>query len=148
MYHYFHQCLSTAIIISLTIVTANPLLAACPEIYSDKFSDRGKTRKITVNIGNGKKLTCQQKYIKPQPKYKYRYDVLVACQNNVNIYSNMDGEESVTIEINGKASEYKSEFLGDKYQCTSKGQTMIKRWVYRNGRNVIRETSYDYSPYR
>jgi hypothetical protein len=131
-------------LLSLSLLTNNtPLLAACPEIYSDKIADRGHTQKIVIEIGNGKKLNCKSKF----PK-KSKFDVVTACQNNITIYSSFEAGEGVTIAKNGKTSNFKAEFLGDKYQCTSKGQTMIKRWIYRNGSDIIRETSYNYSPYR
>jgi hypothetical protein len=131
-------------VISLSLLTNHtPLLAACPEIYSDKIAERGHTRKIVIEIGNGKKINCKSK----SPK-KSKFDVVTTCKNNITIYSSFEAGEGVTIEKNGKTSNYKAEFLGDKYQCTSKGQTMIKRWIYRNDNDIIRETSYEYSPYR
>jgi hypothetical protein len=116
--------------------------AACPELYSDKIADRGHTSKIVIETGNGKKINCNLKSTK-----KYKLNFVRICPNNINIYSSFDGDE-VKIEKNGKVSNYKSEFVGDKYQCTSKGQTYIKRYIYRNSGDIIRETSYDYSPYR
>jgi hypothetical protein len=140
---FIKSTLICSITLSLSLLTKHtPLLAACPELYSDKIADRGHTSKIVIETGNGKKLTCKVKNTK-----KYNLNFARICPNNITIYSSFEAGD-VKIEKNGKVSNYKSEFSGDKYQCTSKGQTYIKKWIYRNGSDIFRETSYDYSPYR
>jgi hypothetical protein len=128
-----------SLILSLSSISSH---AACPEIYADKLADQGQTSMIVIETGNGKKIHCKLKNTK-----KYKLNFVKICPNSIRIYSSFDASE-VKIEKNGKVINYRPEFLGDKYQCTSKDQTYIKRWIYRNGGDVIRETSYDYSPYR
>jgi hypothetical protein len=138
-----HNLISSTLTVSFLLsLYSISSYAACPEIYTDKLADRGQTSKIVIETGKGKKLNCKLKNTK-----KYKLNFVRICSNNLSIYSSFEAGD-VKIENNGKVSNYKSEFLGDKYQCTSKGQTYIKRWIYRNGGDVIRETSYDYSPYR
>jgi hypothetical protein len=138
-HNFIYSTLIGSFILSLYSIASH---AVCPEIYADKFASRGQTSKIVIETGNGKKLNCK---LKNTTKYKLNF--VRICPNNISIYSSYDAGD-VKIEKNGKVSNYAANFLGDKYQCTSKGQTYIKRWIYRNGGDVIRETSYDYSPYK
>ncbi|MBW4614321.1 MAG: hypothetical protein KME21_13820 [Desmonostoc vinosum HA7617-LM4] len=131
-------------------VSFNMAAVACPEQNIERQDFSKATTKILVETSDGKKFSCWSEFLK-SPGFKFqgsRYDVAIHCHKSLTIYSHLDEIYEVIVDDGGDKSEYKADFLGDKYECNAQGETMIKSWIYKRGANVIKQMGYSYTPYK
>lgn len=142
-------CLRSLITAISLLAISSPGLAACPEGISDRLDYQSSQERIVLETNNGRRYACwRNTNAQSIPFQGTTYNVVIRCSKTLTIYSHLDSVEQVVIEHDGSASLYQADFLGDRYECNPQGQTMIKNWRYRNGVEVINQTSYSYYPYK
>ena len=145
---YIHLNLHS-LILGTILVSSNLPALACPERNVGRMDFNKGTKKEVLQTSDGKKYSCWTDIHSQPVRFKRAtYSVVIRCHKTLNIYSYLDGIEEVVIDKNGRKELYKAEFLGDKYKCSSKGETMIKSWIYRRGKDLIKQTGYYYTPYK
>ncbi|MFN6456487.1 MAG: hypothetical protein RM022_030450 [Nostoc sp. EfeVER01] len=107
------------------------------------------TTKTILETSDGRKFSCWTD-LKSQP-IEFQgstYDVAIYCHKSLTIYSHLDEIEDVIVDNNGSKSAYQADFLSDKYECNAQRETMIKSWIYKRKENIIKQTDYQYTPYK
>ncbi|BAY23689.1 hypothetical protein NIES2100_34810 [Calothrix sp. NIES-2100] len=143
-YFYAHVGLGTFLAFCFNIS-----VVACPESNIKKMEYEKITTKTIVETSDGRKFSCWHNLkAKPIKFQGATYDVAIHCDKSLTIYSQLDGIDNVVVDNKGSKSLYQAEFLGDKYECNTQRETMIKPWIYKRKANVIKHTVYQYTPYK
>jgi hypothetical protein len=144
-----HFCLNSLISTVGFLALCNVVLAACPENNSDRVNYQNNQVRRVVETSDGRKYSCWwDRTAQPITFQNIIYDVAIKCSETLTIYTHLDSNDEAVVENNGGRSLYQAEYLGDRYECDQRGQTMIKSWRYRNGVEVINQTDYFYYPYK
>lgn len=77
------------------------------------------------------------------------YNIAIRCPRALTIYTHWDGFDDGLVEFSeGIQQVHAARFLGDRYQCDGRGESMIKTWVYQRGNSVLTLIIREYTPYR
>jgi hypothetical protein len=127
-----------------------PVLAACPETNSDRLDYDNSQTTYTLTTPNGRTTNC---WLDTSDRAAITfegatYDIAIRCSGDLTIHTNWDGFDHGIVDRNGRRRAYEAEFLGDRYECDGRGETMIKTWVYRRGNSVLNILIREHRPYR
>ncbi len=128
-----------------------PALAACPEPNSDRLDYGNGQTTYTLTTREGRTSSC---WLDTSDRAAIvvdgaTYEIALRCPGQLTIHTNWDGfDHGMVVDRNGRSQAHEATFLGDRYECDGRGQTMLKSWVYRRGNSVLNITIREYIPYR
>lgn len=142
-------CFHSLITATSLLAISSTALAACPEGNPDRLDYQRNQERTVLKTSDGRHYACwRDMNAQPITFQRTTYSVAIRCSKTLTVYTHLDSIEDVVIESDGSRSIYQADFLGDRYKCDPQGETMIKSWRYRNGAEVVNETSYSYYPYK
>ncbi|MGB3693716.1 MAG: hypothetical protein WA865_16300 [Spirulinaceae cyanobacterium] len=138
-----------SVVVSTLAVFSSTLAVACPETNSARIDYQSFQQKSVLETSDGRKYSCWwDKNAEPITFEESTYGVVIRCSETLTVYTHLDSIYAVVIENDGVRSGYEADFLGDRYECDTEGQTMIKSWVYKGRNEVVRHTIYLYNQYK
>jgi hypothetical protein len=145
-----YKLLLSPIIVLISFITSSSnALAVCPETNIERLKFQGDNAKRILETNDGRKYGCWWDRKAQSMKFQNNtYSFIIRCSEGLTISTHIDLADDAVIERNGKRELYQVEFLGDRYECDAKGETMIKSWRYTSEQNTLRQFDYRYIRYK